>query len=159
MMNLQEAGMGDGQPKNDRSASKFSLSRRQKQYWGSLAVAAVLGLLMGWFLDSTGSFGKDSGNIFDISSSIIPENLAIFGSALYLISFAIIYTLYHKGMDEQEERAYLIANTASWYFLILAIPIWWVLDRADIAPPIDGITIAIVSFVINISVWAWKKFL
>lgn len=159
MMNLQEATMGDGQPKNDRSAAKFSLSRRQKQYWGSLAVAAVLGLLMGWFLDSTGSLEKDSGNIFDISSSIIPNNIAIIGSVLYFISFVIIFTLYHKGMDEQEERAYLIANTASWYFIILAIPIWWILDRANITPPIDGIAIATASFGINLSVWAWKKFL
>lgn len=159
MMNLQEATMSEGQPKNDRGTSKFSLSRRQKQYWGAMAVAAMFGLFTGWFLDSTGSLGKYSGHVFDISSSIIPENLAIFGSALYLISFVIIFTLYHKGMDEQEERAYLIANTASWYFIILAIPIWWILDRANITPPIDGINIAIASFVVNLSVWAWKKFL
>jgi hypothetical protein len=159
MMNLQEATMGDDPPKNDRGTPKFSLSRRQKQYWGSLAVAAVFGLLTGWFLDSTISLGKDSAHLFDISSSIISKNLAIFGSIIYITSFVVIFTLYHKGMDEQEERAYLIANTASWYFIILAIPIWWILSRADIIPPIDGIAIATASFIINLLVWAWKKFL
>ena len=158
MMNLQEATMGDGQPKNDRGASKFSLSRRQKQYWGSLVAAAALGLLMGWFLDSTDAPGKDSKDIFDLSLAIISKSSAISISALYLISFIIIFTLYHKGMDEQEERAYLIANTASWYFVILSAPIWWILSRSGIAPPIEPMTIATVSFVINISVWAWKKF-
>jgi hypothetical protein len=158
MMNLQGATMGDDQPKKDRGVSKFPLSRRQKQYWGSLVISSLLGLLMGFFLNSTNSTVADNGQIFDFSSSVMSKSSAILGSIIYIISFFTIFTLYHKGMDEQEERAYLIANTASWYFIILTIPIWWFLSRANIAPPFDGITIAVASFVINISVWAWKKF-
>jgi hypothetical protein len=159
MMNLQEATMGESEPKKDRSAPKFSLSRRQKQYWGSLIISGMVGVVMALFLKSTNSLGTDTGQMIDFASSTISKSSAIIGSALYIISFITIFTLYHKGMDEQEERAYLIANTASWYFIIMAIPIWWILSRGDIAPPIDGMAIATASFIVNISVWLWKKFL
>jgi hypothetical protein len=156
MMNSQEATMGDGQPKKDRGASKFPFSRRQKQYWGAWAAAFAFGLLTPWFLESAGML--EPGDVFDLSSSKISNNAAIFGSIIYSISLIIIGVLYHKGMDEQEERAYLIANTASWYFLMLAIPVWWLFDKANIAPQIDGIAIATASLFVNLLVWVWKKF-
>ncbi len=157
MMNLQEATMGEGQPKNDRGTSKFSLSRRQKQYWGAWAASTTFGILTAAFFISSGIIG--SGQFLNFSSSEISKNAAIIGSLMYSASLMIVCILYHKGMDEQEERAYLIANTASWYFLMLAIPVWWLLDKANIARPIDGITIAIASLFVNLAVWVWKKFL
>ena len=158
-MSLVEAKMDDGQPKNDRGASKFSLSRRQKLYWSSFIVSATLGLAMSWFMHSTGILGINSKHPFDFLSSKISKNIAVTGSIIYFISMITVCILYHKGMDEQEERAYLIANTASWYFLLAAVPIWWLLSRADIAPSIDGMAIAMASFIVNLAVWAWKKFL
>ena len=157
-MSLVEAKMDDGQPKNDRGASKFSLSRRQKLYWSSFIVSATLGLVTAWFMHSTGILGANSKHPFDFSSSSISKNIAIIGSLIYLISFIAVCILYHKGMDEQEERAYLIASTATWYFLLAAVPIWWLFSRAGIASSIDGLDIATAAFIINIAVWTWKKF-
>jgi hypothetical protein len=159
MMNLQEATMGESEPKKDRGASKFSLSRRQKQYWGSFAVSAILGLAMIWFMISTGLLDKDSKHAFDFTSSLISKTSAVIGAVIFVLFEIIVIILYHKGMDEQEERAILIANTATWYFLIIAIPAWWLLSRASILPPFDGLTVAISSLIINLSVWLWKKFL
>ena len=159
MMSLVEAKMDDGQPKNDRGASKFSLSRRQKLYWSSLILSALLGLVIAWFMQSTEMIGAESRHPFDFLSQTISKNSAIVSAIIYTISMIAVFTLYHKGVDEQEERAYLIANTASWYFLLAAVPIWWLLSRADIAPSIDGMAIAMASFIVNLAVWAWKKFL
>ena len=157
-MSLVEAKMDNGQPKNDRGASKFSLSRRQKLYWSSLILSALLGLAMAWFMKSTDMIAADYWHQFDFLKPVISKNSAITGAIIYFISILLIYILYHKGMDEQEERAYLIANTASWYFLLAAVPIWWLFSRAGIAPQIDGLDIATAALTINIAVWAWKKF-
>jgi hypothetical protein len=156
---LQEATMGESKPKKDRSAPKFSLSRRQKQYWGAWAASAIFGLATAWFMASTGLIGENSKHPFDFSSSTISNNTAIIGSIIYSASMIIVCALYHRGMDEQEEMAYLVANTASWYFLMLAVPVWWLFDKANIAPQIDGIAIAVASLFVNVSVWVWKKFL
>jgi cytochrome bd-type quinol oxidase subunit 2 len=146
-----EAKMGEGQPKKDRSTSKFS--RRQKLYWSSFIAAAIFGIAMAWFLETTGGYITHT-ELFDFSKITIPKNYAIIGSVMHLLAMTIISFLYHKGMDEQEERSYLIANNFSWYFLLAAVPIWGLLSQADIASPTDGITIAITSLFINIAVWA-----
>lgn len=159
MTNLSEADMSDEKVKHDQRRLRVSLSLRQKRYWGAMVAAFVLGLLMAVFLEMTQTVGSAEPKFSDLfSSSAITASTAMIGLAIYGIFAPLILYLQHKGMDEQEERAYLLANTASWYFIIIVAPIWWILSRADMLPPIQLDIMVFSSLAINFSVWAWKKF-
>jgi hypothetical protein len=159
MMNLSEVKMGNDKMKPEAGRKRFSLSLRQKRYWGALAAAFVLGLLMAVFLETTQPVGGAEAKFTDLfSSSAIGTKTALISVAIYGIFAPLILYFQHIGMDEQEERAYLLANTASWYFIIVVTPIWWILSRADILPPIQVDIMVISSLAINFIVWGWKKF-
>lgn len=159
MTNVTEASMGDEKLKPDQRRHRVTLSRRQKQYWGSFIIAALFGVLSGIYLSSVTPSKSSDLNIIDaLSQAQISPSSAIIGSVIFALMLISVIVLQHKGMDEQEERAFLIANTVSWYFILIAIPIWWLLNHANLIMPEHGFIIFIFSLVINLAIWVWKKF-
>ena len=66
--------------------------------------------------------------------------------------------IYHRAIDDHEERAWLWASMAGWYAFIFPAPVWWVLHRAGMAPPVDAMILFVFSLVANCIVYLWLKF-
>ena len=93
----------------------------------------------------------------------LPVRLAIAVLLAILVTgtFAASVWLYHRAIDDHEERAYLWGSQVAYYFLILALPAWWLLERGGIVPAITtGVAFLaiLVSFLVQGAVWAWLKF-
>lgn len=146
--------------KSGSARGRLALTMRQKRYWGAMLLAFLFGLATVWFLDSVQPTGSEPGQLSDLFVNAQPSaRTAIIASLAFFALSAIGLFLQHLGMDEQEERAYLIACTAGWYVIITAFPIWWLLSRAALVPPVQFHLILIAALVVNVLIWAWKKFL
>ena len=91
----------------------------------------------------------------------IAAPIAILLAVLVTGFFSVAVALYHRTINDHEERAYLWGSQLAYYFLVLALPAWWLLERGGIVGPITtGIAfIAIlISFLVQAIVWAWLKF-
>ncbi|WP_052071709.1 hypothetical protein [Sphingopyxis sp. MWB1] len=122
-------------------------SARKKLYWTSLIGAGLLGVVIGVvnprpYLDA----------------GALTQSSAIALSAAWIVGLLLVMVLYHRAVDDHEERAMLWANSASWYFLFLAAPVWWLLHRGGLVPPIDLVALFFASIIVNAAVWAWLKF-
>jgi hypothetical protein len=138
----------------------------EKRYWKMWLVMILMGAPLGMVLaipslPQTGE--KLSADLFlrpfanGPLSPALAAVLALGGLALCTVAFVI----YHRTVDEQEEHGYLWGSQIAFYFLAVAIPMWWVLQRGGIVPALTiGIAMALVlvSFVIQAAVWGWFKF-
>src|SRR3546814_3475239 len=70
-------------------------------------------------------------------------------SLLWLVGLSIGSLFYHRSIDDHEEHAWLWAGLAGWYAFALAAPVWWVLHRADLAPPADAMMLFLLSLIVN----------
>lgn len=140
-----------------RRAGKFwrDWSRRKRLYWASLGGAALLGLISAVLLQSG---GVDLGVAALFTDSVLAPSVAIGLAALWSVGLAIVMIVYHRAIDDHEERAWLWAGLAGWYAFIFPAPVWWVLHRADMAPPADAMLLFILSMVVNAVVYLWFKF-
>lgn len=85
--------------------------------------------------------------------------VALAGVLLVIMSAAVI--LYHRAIDDHEERAYLWGSQLAYYFLAAAIPIYWLLFRGGLVPALTAggaMLLLLASFVVQAAVWAWFKF-
>lgn len=130
------------------------LSPRQRRYWLGLGLAAAIGGVIGaWaMLDQPHGAGGW------IGSGPISTQFAIGASLCWAIGLAISMVIYHRAIDDHEERAWLWASTAGWYAVIFPAPVWWVLHRAGLAPPADVMLLFLLSMVVNAIVYLWLKF-
>jgi hypothetical protein len=80
-------------------------------------------------------------------------------AAIIAIGIPTTFYKWHKSIDEQEEKAVLWANTISLYFGLVLWLAWWVLAATKRVPPVDLMTVALVTAVVSLAYWAWKKFL
>src|SRR3546814_4441316 len=76
--------------------------------------------------------------------------------ALPILAVSII--LYHRAIDDHEERAWLWASLAGCYSFVFPAPVWWMLHRADLAPPVDAMALFLLSLVVNSVIYLWMKF-
>ncbi len=133
-----------------------------RRYWRMMMWIGALGLPIGMGLVMFGLIdlpGRDIDRLFG-TASIGPLGAAI-GAALFVVLLAIAMWLYHRAIDDHEERAYLWGSQIAYYFVSLAMPAWWMLSRGGIVPPLDfaaAFSIVLISFVVQAAVWAWFKF-
>lgn len=130
-------------------------SRRKRLYWASLVGAGLVGALAGALLYSGRS---DMGVDPFFSSSALSPAIAIALSILWIGGLAIAVTLYQRVIDDHEERAYLWAGLAGFYGFVFPCPVWWVLARAGLAPPVDAMLLLLLAFLVNVAVYIWLKF-
>ena len=137
---------------------KRPMSPRRKRYWIALGLAGVFGGVLGaWMQIAQGS--ASTMDFAMLSNASLPPNFAIGASIIWVVGMIVSLTLYHRSVDDHEERAYLWAGTAAWYTITLAAPTWWVLHRASLAPAPDLMLVFAVSLVVNLLVWIWLKYL
>src|SRR3546814_15931438 len=93
-----------------------------------------------------------------LASGALSPGFAVGASLLWTAGLAIGMVLYHRSIDDPEERAWLWACVAGWYAFIFPAPAWWVLHRACMAPPVDSMPLFFLSLIVNSSVCLCLKF-
>jgi hypothetical protein len=160
MMNLQGAVMSDGRD----GEGKKRLVKREIRYWSaglaSILVTLLVTGLLGYFASKNPAFVRGSSYLpgGDVAPFFVPPSVAIIVSAIAVIGFTAIFTYLHRLVDEQEQSAWLWANTVSWYTTCLIPLVWDILHKAQIVPPIQGYLVIFVSANIGCIVWIWKKY-
>lgn len=135
---------------------KRPMSPRRKRYWTSLGTAALIGGVIGGWMVVDQPAGENPLDL--LNSGALTPGFAIGASAAWAIGLAICMILYHRAIDDHEERAWLWASMAGWYAFIFPAPVWWVLHRAGMAPPADAMILFIFSLIVNAIVYLWLKF-
>ncbi len=124
---------------------------RNRRWWGlmlgSIAVVGVLHVIARHIWRHGARVGDQIDPAFAISASIA---IAVLG-----IGVAVIY---HRIIDEQEERAALWAYTIGFYALLLGSGIWFFLFTAKLVP-LTGFFIAFIgSCLIAAAVQLWLQY-
>lgn len=132
------------------------LSPRRRRYWSALGLSAIVGgVIGGWMqLDQA----QSGGAIVFLGNGALSAGFAIGASIFWVIGLIVGLAIYHRSIDDHEQRAWLWAGLVGWYAFIFPAPVWWVLHRADLAPPIDAMLLFLVSMVANAIVYLWLKF-
>ena len=142
------------------AAPPQSASGYEKRYWRMWMLVTALGIPVGAAL----AFSTRSDNLASLNpfgSEPIAAPIAILLAVLVTGFFAAAVALYHRTIDDHEERAYLWGSQLAYYFLVLALPAWWLLERGGIVGPVT-VAVALIailfSFLVQAIVWAWLKF-
>lgn len=151
-MAIKEATMTDA----DTSGPRRRLSPRQRRYRFALGFAAVVGGTLGGWMVADQPAGRDG--IETAFTGSLSASFAIGASLFWVLGLAISMIIYHRAIDDHEERAWLWAGLIGWYAFIVPAPAWWVLHRADLAPPVNAMLLFSLSLIVNAVVWLWLKF-
>lgn len=141
----------------ERGNAKRPMSPRRKRYLTAIGIAALIGGIMGVWLQID-SPGGSPASLAPLSNSPLTPSFAVGASILWVIGLIVTLFIYHRAVDDHEERAYLWAGLAAWYTFVLSAPTWWMLHRAGLAPPADAILLFAGALVVNCIVWLWLKY-
>lgn len=130
-----------------------SWSPRKRLYWVSVILSGALGFVAAMVLQ-TGSQGADG----LLSNSAMTPNVAIGLSLLWIVGLVVALVLYHRTIDDHERQAYHLGALAGFYAFVMPCPVWWVVWRADLAPPVDAMPLFALSLTVNAAVYFWFKF-
>lgn len=152
MMALKEPAMNDaGKP------AKRPMSPRRKLYLAAIGLAVVTGALLGLWRRAVSPDAPNTALLLVTNAALTPS-FAIGASLLWTIGMAICLLLFHRAVDDHEERAMLWAGLAAWYAFAFTAPVWWVLHRASLVVAPDVMLILLVALAVNAIVWLWLKF-
>lgn len=130
--------------------------RRYTRMWVTLlALGFVAGILLGM---ANGSSGEVSSLL---ANGPVDPLLAVATAATLSLVLIFSLVLYHRTIDDHEQQAYLWANSISFYFVLIATPVAWLLARGGIIPPIGigtAMLILLAATVINFIVWMRLKY-
>jgi hypothetical protein len=130
-----------------------SWSPRKRLYWVSLTLSCALGFVAAMVMQS-GTNGPEG--LF--SNAAMTPTAAIGLSAMWVVGLTIALVLYHRTVDDHERQAYHLGGLAGFYAFVFPCPVWWVLWRADMAPPVDAMMLFALSLTVNAAVYFWFKF-
>ena len=138
------------------------MNRFDTRYWKMWLWIALLGIPLGFGMVFLGIFDTPAGDLDRLfGTGAIGPATATASTAAFVALMGVAVWLYHRAIDDHEERAYLWGSQFAYYFVSLAIPAWWLLSRGSVVAPLDfavAISIILISFVIQGAVWAWFKF-
>lgn len=144
-----------------RSFRPQTMSGFDRRYWKMWAIVFALGLPIGLGWAAFGMSDQKNGFSLALSNAPIAPLTAILvslGVGILLVASAIIY---HRTIDDHEERAYLWASTLAYYFLVLAFPLYWLLARGGLVPALtigSALLLILISCILQAIVWALFKF-
>lgn len=141
------------------TAEMTSFDRRYARMW---LIICLLGVPIGAALALMVLRGDPQGAIRRIFvDGSLPAAGALALSAALVAAFATAAVLYHRAIDDHEERAYLWGSQAAYYSLAAAIPVYWLLWRGELVPALTAggaMLMLLASFIVQAAVWAWFKF-
>lgn len=128
-------------------------SPRKRLYWISLALSGALGFVAAMVMQA-GTAGADG----MFSNAAMTPMVAIALSVMWVIGLTIALILYHRTIDDHERQAYHLGGLAGFYAFVFPCPVWWVLWRADLAPPVEAMPLFALSLIANALFYFWFKF-
>lgn len=126
-------------------------SPRKRLYWISMVLAGGLGMVSAIMLQSASEAKL-------LSNGPLTPTLAIGLAALWVVGLAVSLIIYHRNVDDHERLAYHLGGLAGFYAFVFPCPVWWVMARADLAPPVEAMPLFALSLVANAIVYFWFKF-
>ncbi len=142
------------------AAPPNSASGYEKRYWRMWMLVTALGIPVGAAL-AFSTRSDDLASLNPFGTEPIAAPIAILLAVLVTGFFSVAVALYHRTIDDHEERAYLWGSQLAYYFLVLALPAWWLLERGGIVGPVTttaAFVAILISFLVQAIVWAWLKF-
>jgi hypothetical protein len=124
---------------------------RNKRWWATMA-----GILL---FAATGV--KILGHVFgpqNLAEGRLDSQFAIWTSAFFTIVIILTALVYHRIIDEQEERAALWGMTLGFYAVSTGGFIWWFLARAGLVSPLSFIFVIIGGGLFGAAVQLWQQF-
>lgn len=132
------------------------LSPRRRRYWSALGLSAIVGGIIGGWMQMDQM--QEGGPAAIFGNGALSTSFAVGASIFWVIGLAVGLAIYHRAIDDHEQRAWLWAGLVGWYAFIFPAPVWWVLHRAALAPPVDAMLLFLFSMVANAAVYLWLKF-
>lgn len=130
-------------------------SRRKQLYTVSLLIAAALGFVITLAL----RLGMENGTPNDLfGDGPFNPGIAIGLAVIWVSGMALSLFLYHRNVDDHEKQAYLWGGLAGFYAIVFPAPVWWLLARAQLLPPVDGMILFLLSVAANAIVYLWLKY-
>ncbi len=137
--------------------AKRPMSPRRKRYLIAIGFSVAIGGIIGIWSRTVSPGAPDTAFLF-LGNPALTASFAVGASLLWAIGMAIGIPLFHRAVDDHEERALLWSGLAAWYAFAFAAPVWWLLHRADLVPPVDAMLLFAGSTIVNVIVWLWFKF-
>jgi len=145
-----------------RPSLSAGLSPFEQRYSKMWLIVMSLGLPIGIGLAMLSRRGNRRDSLTRIFiDGTLPAGGAVLLAATVMVVLGVGAMLYHRAIDDHEERAYLWGSQIAYYFLAAAIPVYWLLDRGGLVPTITAggaMLMLLASLVIQGAVWAWFKF-
>lgn len=141
-----------------RAPAPKSASTKANQRW--MAISGALGGVVGFALALPILRNHD----FDstITGSMIydplPTWLAVAAALLWGVALPIISWRWERVVDEHEREAYREGAVAGFYVIAIGAPVWWLLSRGGLMPPVDPVILYAAVLVASSVVWMWRKY-
>ncbi len=136
-----------------RAATPFQpakVARANRMLVASGAIGGVLGVLI--------TVGGISDPTYAISDAPIAPVLALIALALVGLAVPVVTLVWHRSVDEHEERIYRFASLIAIYAYFWISMVWWIAARGGFLPPADGkIIFGLVWAIWGLS-WLWGKY-
>src|SRR3546814_2765499 len=78
------------------------------------------------------------GNTELFDNGALAPSVAIGLSALWVVGLVVSLIIYHRTVDDHERHAYHRGALAGFSAFVFPCPVWWVLARAELAPPVEA---------------------
>lgn len=142
-----------------RRPGRSAFEQRYTRMWLVVVAISLPGGIALGYLGDTGSTDRGNAGIFS-DRAIAPE-LALAAAAALAIGLVLATVLYHRTVDDHEERAYLWGSSVAFHFLAIALPVAWLLARGGLLALLGTGAIAILllmSVVLQGVVFIWLKY-
>ena len=144
-----------------RSIHAERMSGFDRRYWKMWMIIIGLSLPIGAAVAVLGLSDQSRGFSLILSNAPIAPLTAILVSIVMTLLLVVAAIIYHRTIDDHEEHAYLWGSTISYYFLILAFPLHWLLARGGLVPTLTigiALLLILISCLVQAIVWALFKF-
>ena len=142
-----------------RNPDVSSFDRRYYRMWALVAVLSIpLGIGVA-LINDAGDPGATGRRI--VSNLPLDPTLALVTTVIGVLLLVASAIVYHRTIDDHEERAYLLGSTAAFYFMSIAFPAVWLLARGGWVAPLHiggAMVILLGAVLLQAAVWMWFKF-
>lgn len=125
-----------------------------------LAVCGFLGGMIGLALALSAMTGRerDADTAAAMLNAPLPVWLAVVLAIVWGVVLPIVSWRWERVVDEHEIEAYRRGAVAGFYMMGIGAPVWWLLSRAALVPPVDPIGLYVAVLSVTGGVWIWHKY-
>jgi hypothetical protein len=139
-----------------RGAKSASVRANHRLLAISGALGGVVGLILAIFVLSDRPDGANVGTAMIYAP--LPSWLAVAIALVWGVVLPIISWRWERVVDEHEREAYRDGAVAGFYVIGVGAPVWWLLWRGGLLPPVDAIIVYAAVLTVTGVVWLWRKY-